>query len=279
MTASASRDLHAEVTGTGPSLVLLPPVGLGAWVWRPVAGRLAGQRTVVAVDLPGVGSPSLPAGSPWTVERFADAVAEFIGARWPDATGVAGVSLGGAIALELARRSSVRHAVAVSPIGFWTRGEARYAVASLRLTQAVARLSRPVRWRLARSRAARALLLAQVVGAPRNVPAGAVVAMARDVADAPFAATLPHTGRYDFRPGPDIGRRVTVAWGSRDRLLPVRQARRAEVALPAARHVQLPGAGHLPFWDTPARLADLILDAAGPPAPRLPRVAPGDGPR
>ena len=267
MTASPHRDLHAEVTGTGPSLVLLPPVGLGAWVWRPIAARLARQRTVVAVDLPGFGSHSLPAGSPWTVERFTDAVADVIGTRWPDATGVAGVSLGGAIALELARRSSVRHAVAVSPIGFWSRGEARYAVASLRLTQGLARLSQPVRWRLARSRTARALLLAQVVGTPRKVPARAVVAMARDVADAPFAATLPHTGRYGFRPSPDIGRRVTVAWGTRDRLLPPRQARRAEAALPAARHVKLPGAGHLPFWDTPAQLAALVLDAAASSPP------------
>jgi pimeloyl-ACP methyl ester carboxylesterase len=263
MAASAHLDMHAEVTGTGPTVMLLPPVGLGAWVWRPVAARLARQRTVVAVDLPGFGSTSLRAGSPWTVERFTDAVADVIGARWPDATGVAGVSLGGAIALELARREVVRHAVAVSPIGFWSRGEARYAVASLRLTQGVARLTRPVRWRLARSPTARALLLAQVVGTPRKVPAGAVVAMARDVADAPFAATLPHTGRYRFGPDPDIARRVTVAWGTRDRLLPPRQARRAQAMLPAARHVELPGAGHLPFWDTPARLAALVLDPAG----------------
>jgi pimeloyl-ACP methyl ester carboxylesterase len=263
MTTSAHLDLHVEVIGTGPTLVLLPPVGLRAWVWRPVAARLARQRTVVAVDLPGYGSPSLPAGSPWTVDRFTDAVANFLGARWPDPIEVAGVSLGGAIALELARRNSVRHAVAVSPIGFWSRNEARFAVASLRVTQRVARLSRPVRWRLARSPIARALLLAQIVGRPGNVPAEAVADMARDVADAPFAATLPHTGRYRFTPSADIGRRVTVAWGTRDRLLPPRQARRAHGALPAAQHVELPGAGHVPFWDIPLQLAALILDPAG----------------
>ena len=262
MTTSAHLDLHVEVTGAGPTLVLLPPVGLGAWVWRPVAARLAGQRTVVAVDLPGFGSPSLRPGSPWTVDRFTDAVADFLAARWPDPIVVAGVSLGGAITLELARRDCVRHAIAVSPIGFWSRSEARYAVASLRVTQGLARLSRPVRWRLARSPTARALLLAQTVGRPRKVPGEAVVAMARDVADAPFSATLPHTGRYRFTPRADIGRRATVAWGARDRLLPPRQARRAHGALPAARHVELPDAGHLPFWDTPRQLAALILDPA-----------------
>jgi pimeloyl-ACP methyl ester carboxylesterase len=95
------------------------------------------------------------------------------------------------------------------------------------------------------------------------VPAEAVADMARDVADAPFAATLPHTGRYRFTPSADIGRRVTVAWGTRDRLLPPRQARRAHGALPAAQHVELPGAGHVPFWDIPLQLAALILDPAG----------------
>jgi pimeloyl-ACP methyl ester carboxylesterase len=263
MTPSTPLDLQAEVTGTGPALVLLPPVGLRGWVWRRIAGQLAKQRTVVAVDLPGFGSPSLPAGTPWTVDRFTDAVANFLGAHWPGPIEVAGVSLGGAIALELARRGHVRQAVAVSPIGFWSRAEARYAVASLRATQRLVRLSRPVQWRLARSAAARVLLLSQVVGRPRDVPAEAVEAMARDVADAPFAATLPHTGAYHFTPSASMGRRVTVAWGTRDRLLPPWQARRAGGALPAAHHVELPGAGHLPFWDSPQQLAALVLNPVG----------------
>jgi pimeloyl-ACP methyl ester carboxylesterase len=257
---AAQPGLHAEVTGSGPAVVLLPPVGLGGWVWQPVTEQLAGQRTVAAVDLPGFGSPSLPAGTPWTVERFTDAVTGFITTRWPATSqvDVAGVSLGGAVALELARRGVVHRAVAVSPIGFWTTAEARYAVTSLRVTQRLARLSRPARRHLARSPVARALLLAQVVGSPRKVPTEAAEAMARDVADAPFAATFPHTGAYRFTPVDGPAENVTVAWGTRDRLLPPRQARRARHTLPGARHVELPGAGHVPSWDTPDRLAALI---------------------
>jgi pimeloyl-ACP methyl ester carboxylesterase len=52
---------------------------------------------------------------------------------------------------------------------------------------------------------------------------------------------------------------VTVAWGTRDLVLPYRrQARRARAALPTARHVLLPGCGHLPFSDDPRRCAELL---------------------
>ena len=51
---------------------------------------------------------------------------------------------------------------------------------------------------------------------------------------------------------------VTVAWGVRDRLLPYgRQAPRARTMLPWARHLTL-GAGHVPFYDDPAAVAEVI---------------------
>jgi pimeloyl-ACP methyl ester carboxylesterase len=55
-----------------------------------------------------------------------------------------------------------------------------------------------------------------------------------------------------------------VAWGDRDRLLLHRpQAARARARLPRARHVTLPGAGHLPTLDDPALTARVLLEAAG----------------
>jgi pimeloyl-ACP methyl ester carboxylesterase len=52
---------------------------------------------------------------------------------------------------------------------------------------------------------------------------------------------------------------VTVAWGTRDVVLPYRrQARRAREVLPTARHVALPGCGHVPFIDDPAACAGLL---------------------
>jgi pimeloyl-ACP methyl ester carboxylesterase len=52
---------------------------------------------------------------------------------------------------------------------------------------------------------------------------------------------------------------VTVAWGAKDRILPPHQAERARELLPEARHVALPGCGHVPMTDDPDLVADLIL--------------------
>jgi len=75
---------------------------------------------------------------------------------------------------------------------------------------------------------------------------------------------------------------VTVAWGTRDRILWPRQARTAARELPGARHVVLPGCGHLPMYDDPALVARTIVDtchsasrvrtAGRPDAVNAPRV-------
>ncbi|MFS8499565.1 MAG: alpha/beta hydrolase, partial [Micromonosporaceae bacterium] len=56
---------------------------------------------------------------------------------------------------------------------------------------------------------------------------------------------------------------VTVAWGERDRILPPREAARAREVLPWARHVTLPGCGHVPMSDDPELVALTILRTTG----------------
>ncbi|WP_369689997.1 alpha/beta fold hydrolase [Nocardia puris] len=54
---------------------------------------------------------------------------------------------------------------------------------------------------------------------------------------------------------------VTIAWGTRDRLLVYRtQSREARTRLPHSRHIAMPGCGHIPFYDDPQRCADAILE-------------------
>ena len=55
---------------------------------------------------------------------------------------------------------------------------------------------------------------------------------------------------------------VTIAWGTKDRLLPQRQVLVAKAALPQARFLPLRGAGHVPMTDDPALVADVLLQGS-----------------
>ena len=87
---------------------------------------------------------------------------------------VAGNSLGGAIALELAAAGHVASATALSPAGFASAGQLRYAVAVLTAHRLVSRLPTPLVRTVLRSPRLRAaafgMLLSRPGGSPSNAP-------------------------------------------------------------------------------------------------------------
>ena len=89
--------LHVEVTGSGPPLVLLHGWAMHAGVFTPLAARLRGARTLYLVDLPGHGH-SAGCGVPLALEPCTQAIARMVpaGAPW------CGWSLGGLVALHAA---------------------------------------------------------------------------------------------------------------------------------------------------------------------------------
>jgi pimeloyl-ACP methyl ester carboxylesterase len=251
-------------SGSGPPLVLIHGTG-GYWrTWLPVIDRLAERREVFAIDLPGFGgSAPLPRERPATIANLADAVA-----RWADDTGlerphVAGNSLGGAVALELARTGRACSATAISPIGFSTPAEFAYAAFSLRAMHRMARLSRPVAPVLFRSRVGRTLALWQAAGRPWRMSAGEALSGARAMTSAPgFHDQVRAVKGYEDAGPPPVEVPITIAWGTRDRLLAQRQAARARQAMPDARFVPLLGCGHVPFWDDPDLVAEVLLSGS-----------------
>ena len=247
--------------GAGPPLVLLHGVGHHWQAWRPVIGHLLPSYDVIACDSPGFGrSTPLPAGVEPTVDAYAQAFADFFAELGVARPLVAGNSMGGAIALELARRKAVSAVTAFSPAGFWTPAERRFCQLSLGLLGAVPRPLRPAVRALAATRTGRAVLFKQTFGWPTRMPPDEAVSTLDDAWAAPaFAETLAAFDNYTFSGGDDLrGTPVTIGWGRHDRLLIYsRQARRARERLPWARHVTL-GAGHVPFFDDPASVADTI---------------------
>src|SRR4051812_23948736 len=65
--------------GSGEPLVLIHPLGAELVVWEPVMDRLARDRDVIAVDLPGFGhSPALRNGNKPTPQVLAATVAALL---------------------------------------------------------------------------------------------------------------------------------------------------------------------------------------------------------
>ena len=202
---------------------------------------------------------------PYTVDTLAGALRAFIRELRLERPQVVGNSLGGAIALELARREVAGSVTAISPIGFWSSIEATYSVLVLRCLRRLSELLQPAAPRLLHGMPGRSLLFAPFVGKPwRIAPADAAAAYAAFLNASAFDATLPNTRRYRFRNGHELKVPTTIIWGRRDLLLPVWQMRRARRLLPQARFVVLPGCGHMAMSDDPQRLAaELIAQPCG----------------
>ena len=246
--------------GNGPPLLLIHGIGSRRGVWKPIAEQLSGERELIAIDLPGFGdSPPLPPGTEPTVEALTDAVEAFMRGQDLDRPDVAGNSLGGGIALELGRRGAVRSVTALSPIGFWTPAERRAGAAMLSLSRLLARRARPAAVRLAHSDLGRRAAFNLFYGKPGGKDPDELVADVIALGDAPgWDATLPHTRRHLFHDGEQLRVPVTIAWGTKDRLLRPRQAERARAMLPSARHLPLPDCGHVPMSDDPEGIAALL---------------------
>jgi pimeloyl-ACP methyl ester carboxylesterase len=257
-------DLKHHRAGEGPSLVLLHGIGSRWQMWEPVLRRLASERDVIALDLPGFGSsPMPPPGTPPGLASLTRLVGEFLDEHDVERPHVAGNSLGGLMALELAKQSRVASATALSPAGFYNDREAAYARTSLKATVRTARLLAPRAERLTASPLVRMLTFSQVVAKPRRLGAADAAASVRALAEAPwFDDTLPAIATERFSGGEQIQVPVTIAWGTKDRLLLPRQARRAARSIPGARLVMLSGCGHVPTYDDPEQVARVLLDGS-----------------
>lgn len=262
--------------GKGPALVLIHGLGSRRQVWAPVLGELSRHREVITVDLPGFGeSPPWPplrpppagTGSPpaaGSVDHLAGLVAAFLDELGLDRPELAGSSLGGGIALELGRRGRAAAVTAFAPVGFWGPVSRRWCQTAVGGARILSTALAPALPRLFAARAGRVALCGVFHGRPGRLSPEDCLGSARALAGAPgFAAARRAFGVWRLPVGADPGALagipVTIAWGTRDAVLPYRrQAARARDQLPTARHVLLPGCGHLPFADDPARCAELL---------------------
>ncbi len=248
--------------GAGAPLVLLHGIGSSRHAWDPVIPELAEHFDVLAVDLPGFGdSEPLPAEVEPHPAALAAAVADLLDDLGIATPHIAGNSLGGWAALELAGLRPVASLALLSPAGLWRGRTPIYNRVSLRATRWFAEHAQRPLSHLVRYRLGRILVLGQTHGRPSRVSPDHARRAIRDMGACPgFDTAMTAAARRRYVSGSPIDSPVTVAFGSRDFLL-LSPSRHLD-ELPPGTHVDtLPGCGHVPMTDDPGAVAALIVTA------------------
>jgi pimeloyl-ACP methyl ester carboxylesterase len=269
--------------GAGEPLLLLHGF-LGSWPhWRPVLGELAARFEVIAPTLAGHdGGPPFPAGAALTLAAGADLLEEHLDELGVDTAHVVGNSMGGALALELAKRGRARSVVALAPGGGWIDGDgearrlARFFVRQIRVTRLTApRIHRIMQRPGIRRTALRDIMRHGELVAPADAADLALASLRCTVADRVLAASRADRG-LALTDLDRIACPVLIASPQFDRILPMeRHARRFRREIPGVEWRMLPGCGHVPMWDD-TRLIVRTIDefvnrhaTASPPAATL----------
>jgi pimeloyl-ACP methyl ester carboxylesterase len=265
--------------GSGEPLVLVHGFSGTRTMWAPVLEALERSHDVLAVNLAGhVGGSELPPGAQVSVGSLVDAVERDMEAAGFESAHLVGNSLGGWIALELARRGRARSVVGLSPAGGWeagSRAERRLRglfTRNYRLSKALLpRVDRLMR----RPRLRRALMW-QVVAYGERIPGAAAAQLIRDSVACPVYFELMEGILRDGPPRTfgEVDCPVLLAWGTRDRILPSpRYSKRMRELLPAAEWVELRGLGHVPMSDDPELVARTISEFTARARERAPVAA------
>ena len=270
--------------GTGEPLVLIHGFTATWRCWLPVLGLLVPRFEVIAPTLHGHdGGPVLPDGvRAKSLGDAADHVEQQLDEQGIDDAHFAGNSMGGALALELAKRGRARSVVAISPGGGWREddtAEAERIVKWFARNQKIARASVSRIEKVMRRPGARRLALRDVMARGDQVPAKEAAQLVRSsvactVVDDVFATIRSGSGL--MRDLDRIECPTLVCWGDKDRILPLpKHGPRFRDEIPGVEFRVWRGLGHTPMWDDGGLIASTIAEFAGAHAPTAASALPG----
>jgi len=255
-----------DVSGDGPPLVLLHGLGSSSKAFAAVVPGLAEHFTTYSVDLPGHGRSALPdeLGEDISPGDLAAAVGRWMDALGLDRMHVAGNSMGGWVALEVAADGRALSVTALCPAGLWEPLRRRSPL--MDINRSFARITSPAIPVLARSPLARAIGFRHTVERPEMLTPEITSTAVRDLIAAE-AYDAAHDGmvnrsfdRSDEVPD-DVP--VVIAFGDHDRIIPAIAGRERHHSPVHARWITLERCGHVPMWDVPEETVALIRSTAG----------------
>ncbi|BAH49150.1 alpha/beta fold hydrolase [Rhodococcus opacus] len=266
-------DLPHDIAGSGPTLVLVHGIVHRRQAWNVLLDQLTPYRRVVTVDLPGHGESSALEDGADTMDQLVEELSGFVRSVTPagERPHIAGNSLGGWLSLALAARGEVASATALSPAGFFVNhADQARTMYTFRALRGVTRALGPNLPKALRYRAVRYPSLAAFFARPSRVRYEDAVVDAQSLATNALV-DKGMTASFDLPPVVDATVPVTVAWGRRDLVLPVYQARRVRRVFPQARILILPGIGHVPMTDDPNLISTILLGGSAASSSDSPR--------
>lgn len=254
-----------HVGGAGNPVLLVHGLGGSADNWVEVVPELVQRHRVIAVDLPGhAGSAPLALGA--TMDDFAAATAAVLDAEGLDGAVVAGHSLGGLVALRLARTRPdlVRGLLLVAPAGIATTSRVVEALVIAAAAIRPGRIAARFRHRWAdrvwyRRAVFRPWFVSDPVALTPRATHGLLSAQARHT-DTKVAgrAMIADDPRQDL---PDVACPVVVLWGARDAQLPLEDAFEYARRLRAKLRL-VADCGHLVIVERPHAFLDALSELA-----------------
>jgi pimeloyl-ACP methyl ester carboxylesterase len=256
--------------GAGTPLVLLHGFTDTWRCWELVLPALEAEHEVLAPTLAGHAG-GLPLGEDEDPEEAIVAAVE----RSMDEAGfetahLAGNSLGGWVALQLAARGRARTVTALAPAGGWALGDPAYGetIEYFRNTQVLLEQALPYAEQIVATPEGREQATQMYVSTAAEMSPGLILHQMRGAAQAQAPAAtrlIEHAEANGWELEAErVDCPVRLVWGSGDRILvpPGAAARFRCEWLPQAEWIELEGAGHCPQLDRPLETAQLILDFA-----------------
>ena len=260
--------LGADRVGTGEPLLLLHGLGSTRDDFAGLLPVLQQHFDVLSLDLPGHGTSPALAARP-TIEALTAAVIADLDARGLDRVHVLGNSLGGRIAIELAKQHRALSVVASSPSGLGLPLERAIQGTLMSTARLMNQARRPWIDELSRTVPGRMTLMAGLRAQPWRASRTESLAVRGGFAEATgFWSMLWNAVLADLPTRLDqIDCPVIVAQGALD-VIGSGQTPRYTPVIRGARFVMLPFAGHAPMSDSPETIVSLVRSAADEAAAR-----------
>ena len=251
--------------GLHEPVVLVHGLG-GQWQnWLENIPRLAQERRVLALDLPGHGLTPNPADGEISIPGYGRCVDAFCEQLGLGQVALVGNSMGGFVSAEVAIQfpQRVSRLVLVSAAGISSADSLKAPILTIgRLASAIATNTAAQDRKLAARPISRHAALLLVARHPRLLKADlAYEGFFKGAGKSGFGAALRACLDYDFRDRlPDVKVPTLIVWGEKDAIIPVRDANEFERLIPDSRKVVMKDTGHIPMAERPQAFNDVLVD-------------------